>query len=397
MQTKYICPFCNTPLTEFIPNQGFSCNRDGLLIDFNNKRAHFTERAPVHLLESQAFLQEFKKTDPIYVMSPVPLFHPDFTLLACDFIGCRNLSANVNCIDMSKLNVKSSIVDKRLIAGNKMVADNLVDFFYNSLKFSSDNNPLVLTEFPDYDKFLWIKFLLENNNKEYKELNGYTVTLAYFQPTLEGMIHVLDHKFEGVKLPTLTDEQALYSYLLFQPQINIKWGKGFYGMQAEIYKFIGACLKDVEKLEVKEVDPTKKLPKFLTAVPKWYEELKLAYYRSMPSTAVNVKDTNYSTFDILNHEFSDHYLLTEDSTNKDLLLVMKTYALQYELWHKYASYDKNYGLDAKINYLIQFGNLTRVHDSVEVPTNPDDIVLLFWKEMNKVYNKEIKALCEVYE
>lgn len=397
MQTKYLCPFCNTPLTEFIPNSGFSCNKDGLLIDFTNRRAHLTERAPLHLLESQAFLQEFKKTDPIYVFSPAPLFSSEFSLVNCDFIGCKSKSSNVNCISVDKLNVKTSVIDKHLIAGNKMVADNIINLFYHGLKFSSDSNPLVLNEFPDYDKFLWIKFLMENNNKEYKELNGYTVTLAYFQPTLEGMINILDHKFEGVPLPTLTDEQALYSYLLMQPQINIRWGTGFYGMTKELYRFISAVLKDVDKLEVKEVDPVKKLPIFLTAVPKWYDELKLAYYQSMPSTAVNVKGTTYSTFDILNHEFSDHFLLNKNSTNKDLLMIMRTYSLQHELWCKYAEYSANFGVDTKLKYLVQNGSSRSVHDAVELPSTSDEIVLEFWKKMCCEYTKEITELCEEYE
>ena len=387
MQSKLKCPFCKMHLTEFIPGKGYSCTRDGLMVDLNGRGAYFTDTAPLHLKESYEFINQFRITDPMFVMSPVPLWSEDFRLSDCDFIGCSTESKDVRCLTIDKVNISKSILSKRLIAGRRLLADELLTLFRGAIENQAADNPLVRYDGTQPEKWLWVKIILNSQETKIVHHDSFFLSQIYFQPSLEGMIHELFNLFNHPMAQPLDNEQALYSAILCMPQINISWGRGPVDLKRCLISYVNACLKDIESVEY--VDEEDNPNSIISRMPdNWSSSFKKFYKLSQPSLALNNYDDNSSSFDILNHTFQRDYAseyAVDNFSNKDIITLTNTYRVLGELWNKYAYWQRYYGLQTKRCYM----------SPVKVPPNEvfsekeNDLFLLqFWQEVKKAVERE---------
>lgn len=381
MDTKFICPFCKKPLLPVIERGVLMCFDDGFIVELKQRNARITDKAPRHLQESYQFLKEFKMSEPTMVFAKEPLYSEQFTLQDCIFIACKQESKLVKCTDITNLST-SVIKTWHLIAGQNNVADGIIQNMYNALTLSSECNPLVRTETPPAEKFLWLKLLLENSPNKVPASNIHKVVMTYFQPTLEGMLQSLIHPFEGVALERISDEQALYSLIVCKPDINIAWGSTPRDMLENIIRYVRACLNDIEDVDIS----TKVVPEIPDNwTTKLVDELRVAYYGHMPSTAINTSEVNdLPSFDILNHEFATGYFdgqVVNGKVTAQLLTMCKSYTVLSALWDKYCSSQMSMGIAGKRNFLRSMMK--------NVPSDNEEMVVYFWKEMAKYYNKEI--------
>lgn len=379
MGNSFICPFCHRETT--FTNEGLcKCVEHSLIIDPRSHSAYFDDRADSYLLESQKFLRLFAETDPDMVMSPVELFDKNFKVDACKFINVKHEISDVNCVNVSKLNIDLDIISMKLIAGRGMLADVITDYFKNGLNYSTSNNPIVFEQIPQSERWLWLKVLLESNpyiDNSKIEL----ATNAYFAATLEQKIAWLTKQFD-VSLKPLTKEEMLYSYIVTEPWKNIQWGVGVDALTNNIKAFIKACLNDIEKVEVEQKIDAAKVPEFLLNSPKWLQQYSEAYYGGMPSTAVNqFSKDEFITFDILNHDFSYDFFAGHNITkaNKDFVAVYNAWLIYKALYDKYCKNEKQLGYNMKLAWLA-------THEADMSPIyklSPNMQVVRFWQKMSK--------------
>jgi hypothetical protein len=205
-----------------------------------------------------------------------------------------------------------------------------------------------------------------------------SVLQAYFQPTLEGMIHTLlinGGWAERVHLSPLSDEQALYSWIFCEPYINVGWGKGFLGLQDKLWSYVKAILSDLHTINLDKQE----LP---TMDNKWMYEYADVYYRSMPSTAVNCDGGEIFTgvniaFDILNHELTldgMQYAPTDGAAGAATNGHFRAYTLFAQLFDKYCVEQKAFGMEAKNKFMN--GN-----KPFDLKCNTNEFILEFWQRM----------------
>ena len=390
MSNVFTCPFCKKPLVEFIPNSVYACNEHKMFVDLHARRAYFTERSPRYLRESFEFLKEFELADPSFVLSPEPLWSGGFMLDVCEFVNCRGTQMSVKNTTANHVNAKS-ISNKHLIAGERLLADNILDLFYSALDNKAKYCPFVRTKVPEPGRLLWLKVLFAsvNADKDYVDTKSFTLAKAYFSTSLESTIDVMLHTFGYGLGKSLTDEEALYSIIFMQPQINIAWGVGKEGMCKSILQYIAACVKDMNLIQsVSQINYVR--PKvFLNT--DFFDQLESLYLTTMPSTAVNQGPSKLSGkahFDIMNHVFSSDVLSgynPETFTNNDLLVLMNTYYLLQSLWEKYAKDNKRFDLVKKMDVYRSITNT----DDYSGPDDTDAFLLAFWQAMEKYIATEI--------
>src|SRR5699024_5984528 len=163
------------------------------------------------------------------------------------------------------------------------LSDELVSRLRFGLELKSESNPLIYVTSEKPENYLFMKVMYASMPVEYMNVKTHQAVTTYFTPTLEGIIQNIAHPFDGVMSTELSDEAALYSWIFFQPQINISWGMGANGLIEKIISFIKACLKDLEGVDISRKKPV--------IIPKnWnsgiVDEYLHVYLKSMPSTAV---------------------------------------------------------------------------------------------------------------
>lgn len=373
--SDFICPFCKRPLRAVAPANVLHCVTDGVVCYLNMRSAFIQGTSTPHLIESFDFLREFKRADPTFAFSSVPLWDKDFAMADCLFVNAKSPSENVKCVDVTHLNMERDVMSKHLIAGKGMISDDMIKRFQYGLVLNAAENPLLFPNgFPDPDKILFQKILFESNPQIDINAKVMQVTSAYFQPTLEGVCEHIFRPFQTYSALPLTDEQTLYSWICFEPQVNIGFEPTAYGLYSKIVAFIRACLRDLDKVQVPD-----KIE--YSAPTEWkkgmLESFYNTYYCSMPSTAINNTETkleNRAIFDILNHEFpTDCFCgyLHDGKVRSKFMVLNKTQVLLATLFDIYAYSQRRMGLEAKREFLTREGKA--------VPENNNKMLLAFWK------------------
>lgn len=393
MSNVIICPFCKKPLNVLIQNNVYFCNEHQMLFEACEHKAYFTDRAPKYLQESFKFLKEFELADPSFVLSPEPLWSLDFKIDDCEFINCRGTQESVNNTDVEHVKVRS-ILNKHLIAGERLLADNILDLFYSAFDENNktENCPFVRTKVPEPERLLWTKvvFASVNKDKDYVDAELFTLAKAYFSTSLESTIDVMLHTFGYGLGKALTEEEALYSIIFMQPQLNIAWDSDKEGMRKSILRYITACVRDTNLIQsVPQINYVR--PKMFTSAA-FFDQLESLYLTTMPSTALNQGQSTFSGkahFDIMNHVFSSDVLSGHNPatfTQNELRNLTQTYCLLQALWEKYAKGNKKFGLDKKMEVYKHITNTA----GYSGPNDADAFLLAFWQAMEKYIATEIK-------
>lgn len=387
MSNTFKCPFCHKEMITVVPNMVYNCTQHSLLVKPQERSATFSPRAPKYLLDSQTVLEKFHDLNPAFVMSSHKLFSESFNIADCKFVGPNLKDDVVPCADISRLNVKLDIVDKFLIAGNGMIADIVKDYFRFSLHFGSENNPIVFEATPTADKWLWLKVLLESTDIRVSSKID-VATDAYFAPTLEHKIALLSPVF-NVNLRPLTDEEILYSCMLTQPHINIRWAKSADALIENIKSFIKACVKDIENIQVETLEGADAMPTSMNLGPNWGDEYRRAFFGGQPSTAINQEGSNgFVSFDILNHEFAYNYFEGYDAqhlTGMQLIALYQTWVVYSALYDKYCKNEQLLGYNKKLDYLISHNTF----DDEIFKLSPNMVVVRFWQVLQDYINNSL--------
>ena len=381
MSSERLCPFCGNVMIPAETKGTYKCPADSFRIDLNARSGMFGAGAPNYLLESARFLNLFRVLKPMYVFSPEKLYSQFFKLSDCVFVEPKEKSDDVVCVRGYRLNYKNHVKGKHLIAANKFIADGLFSYVYNSIRLGCFENPLLINEIPTAFDQLHLKYVLANNDDKYADREAFAAAKAYFQPTLEAMSSsiwplILNTNYND----TVTDEMALYSYLMCEPQINIKWGVGAAELMSNIKSFVRACLKDINTIKV-----TDNCDEMLMADSKYHiddkliKELFILYLSSMPSTAVNcVSDVN-STFCVLNHEFKNNPFegVAIDKLDNNVVVALSQIYSTHEYMFMTYCYDNvvRFSTQQKIEWLINNCGYT-----VKSSDTPSKAVVAFWQK-----------------
>lgn len=392
MSGKSKCPFCNK---EMISTGSFLyCENDGFVV-YPTGRAYFSDdlakhiKVPEHLKESVKFIEEFFRCKPFYVLSPSPLWDLSFKMSECVFIIPNHKHDADGAINVTPETVYfNKNVSGRLIAANKILADDLVKYVACAIDKGIDTDPLAFgDEELTCECHLFRKFVLHNGFDIYKNIKALNAAQLFFQPTLEDMtLRLLRDDFKGINLTSgVTDEMALCSYLLTEPNVNIKWGASADELMRNCRNYIKACTNDLNDVEIKEFNPS-----CLQAVGDVHLAMDLlrTYLQSMPSTAVNMPKANdeilqtnvFPTFCILNHEYMENPFrganLEKVSKGRNALILYNIFKCHAFLFNKYWGSSKvNCSMDMKSSWLRTECGISTV--------NPNETVITFWKEVNK--------------
>lgn len=385
MSFKKLCPFCNGDMYATSIKGVYRCPNDKFKVDLLSESGMFEVGAPSYLLESAKFLSLFRTLKPIYVFASEKLYTPFFRLKDCVFVGTKGTSEDVTCVKGHLLNFTKHVKGKHLIAANNFIADGLFDYVYNSVKIGCDQSPLSSDEIPTAFQQLFLKFILVNNYDNYADKEAFKATKAYLQPTLESMSEsVWPGIFSKDSRCFVDDSMALYSYLMCEPHVNIRWGVGAEQLMSNIKSFIKACLNGIDSIAVEDnCDGMNNSISKYSSEDKLIEELFQTYIKSMPSTAINYNSVSNSTFCVLNHEFKNNPFeeITEDKMNNNniVLLLNSIYSTHAYLFERYC-YDitLNFGFNKKIEWLINNCNY-----KLKSSYTSSRVVVDFWDKFAK--------------
>ena len=358
MSNKFKCPICKIPMIP-VNNAQLICSHDKFIADVEKRSAYFMDDAPRHLKESQKFLQEFQRIDPVYVFSPTKLFDEGFELDDCIFVKDATRDSDVKVLSAYRLKPKEIAEKLNLIAGGRIVAYNCLNYFIKGVFNEISDNPLCFSKIPDYDTWLWVQTCVVSAEEEYLTAKHIRTLSAYFAPNLEeAAAQYLPDEFDSkVELPS--DEAVLFSMLFCTPQINIKWGKGFNELHDNTLSYVKALVTDGKDHHY-FAKPVAKEGSILTQ-GTMFDEFAKAYLMSMPSTAVNnagLKENEFAWFDILNDEYAtDVYSgISANLNNTMILQLFNTYNVQAALVKKYTGDAMKYDIKWKQAYVLRLSN-----------------------------------------
>ena len=389
MENKMHCPFCGRPMTQSAIPSIAVCTKCNFTIDASTKEGRFSDRAPEHLLESVEFLKDFRTIDPLFVMAKNELFTEGFKASDCLHVYAqRPFKESVKGKIVNKISAKN-VQDMHLIAGKRLLTKNLIQLLQDAIIMGADDNPLIRAEVPDYRKMLWLLFIQDNYNVSRTTVYNYGSSLVarmYFAPNTEFIIYLLN-LFTGASLstlPKLNDECAMYSLLMNEPCINIKWGKDVDTLKTNIISYVSALTSDLPKREsLTNVIDESNLEKSLQG-SKFAEDFKYEWLLSQPSIAVNnCKGQEYILFDIMNNEVTSSWFKTDDKIDNKLFMYMtQVYTMFHAMYEKYAyPLSSTLGIPAKERVLATFNINTESLDST-------GIVLRFWELIHERLESE---------
>ena len=387
MASTFTCPFCKQPLVQVIPNIVLTCNTDGVILDLSRRTASITEKAPKHLQESYKFLKEFETHDIFAAFSSHKLWDVNFS---CDeVLAVGDVNSDVIRIKPAgRVNYKK-LKDMHIIAGQHLIAEDLVKYTLCALHDKSQNNPLIFEKTPSADQWLYRKILLQHASTDAYSAKNLIAVNAYFAPTIERMLQTIIHPFEAQVLPDITDEEALCSVLTKMPQMLIGWGKDADDLLKINVKYINSILRDIDKIDSQVPKETSVRPALLKANPNMWNDMFRLFLSAMSETYINNQDTSKDPviFDILNqHWYTDpfaSYDVTKLST-QDVLTIVNGYAFINVLVNKCAANDARFGIECKKRFLES------LNIRISEMTTDNEMVLLFWKEVKKYAEPELK-------
>lgn len=385
-ESKFKCPFCGNSLIAMNDVTKGTCIPCGLTVDVDKAEAWFTHTAPEHFRESFRFLELFEEVDPMFVLSQVDLFQEGFKLDKCLFFGNKLNNAECKTLVKGKMLRNTSLHAMLPIAGKRMLMQTILPYFKYGLSIGANVNPLYLTEPVPAKKHMWLMVLLNSVEPEYTT-DVEDVTNLYFDMTLEAQLQRLLKPFRNVEVQEVTPEQALVSYVLNNPEINIAWGAGTYNLHNKIIAYIKACLNDIDTIQLNNL-PTCDCKLDVNPNDSFIKEIYEMFLRSMPSTCVNWSEDEFSKFDILNHIVQNDpfagYKQT-DLQGASIIDIYNTYLVLSALVAKYMGFSSELGIEPKAAVLFDL-----FRDPVDLDLTDDQVVVTFWKHMSKYVAKELR-------
>lgn len=363
-----LCPFCGN-IMSFNTNS-FRCNSCDFTANVKLHIGEFGKDAPKHLIESYQFLEEFAKRDPLMALSTVDLFDKKF--IASNVIYIKDATDILTKVKDSRIS-DDFLKGCHVIAGRRVLASNIVKTMIMAVTDSCRDNPLIFEEPPTAKLQLYLTWAAHNYNVNITPEVYKTVT-AYFRPTLEGKINTLGLIPDIIDEPVVTNNEAIYSFVLTEPDVVIGYAPGQNSMRNCIVDYIKACLNDLDELDI--AAPNGAYPETLLSNEEHFDRFMHALLCSTPSTAINntCNDTVFASFDILEHTYFVSPFSEDNAktiSDEDLLSLEKTFdILSHCLYNAYpniALYDREY----KKKYLDKH--------SYYVPIDADTIVVEFWK------------------
>ncbi len=368
------CPVCGDVMKFNTPTL-CSCRSCQIYVEIKSMKVTIGEMAPRHIKESAEFLDICRNTQPKFVISDYKLFSKDFRLDNCIFIAPKHNDPNIN------IGKSMAVIDmryKHLIAAGNTYSYMLLDTFICGVRLGFDISPICNDEYNGKDYMMWLYTQIASCNVARTEFMRRLIN-SYFSPTLEGAIKRVYNILPTCSLIDVTDESALYAIALSGVALNIGWGSGVENMYKLIKEYIKACLKDVSKLSV-PYSLTPDLSRSPMLNSPMGSEFQKSFYNSMPSTAVNLDAHSLCSFDIMNHEFQLNcfsHLDKDIISDTEVMALSSSYRFLGSLWDRYESGHKQLGFEMKKKYLNNPDHNTS-----------DELVLQFWKEMEKELNNE---------
>lgn len=363
-----LCPFCGNIM--YFNTNSFRCNTCDFTANVKLHQGEFGKNTPKHLVESYKFLEEFAKRDPLMALSTIDLFDKKF--VASDVIYIKDVTdilSKVNDIQVSD----DFLADCHIIAGRRVLANNIVKTMIMAVNDTCRDNPLIYEESPTAKLQLYLTWAAHNYNININPVVYKTIT-AYFRPTLEGKIHALALIPDVIDEPVVTNNEAIYSFVLTEPDVVIGYASGQNSLRDCIINYIKACLNDLDDLDIAAPDGF--YPEVLLSNEERFNQFMHALLCSTPSTAINntCNDTVFASFDILEHAYFVSPFSEDNAktiSDEDVTFLEKTFdILSHCLCNAYPNitlYDREY----KEKYL-------RKH-SYYVPIDADTVVVEFWK------------------
>lgn len=360
------CPHCGTPYRtiEMDKSPVMYCDKCHTYINFKTRTYNFNDKqAPKNIRDSFAVVRMILDNPMAVYLSKDKLFGASFT------------KESVVTVDPTTGKYISQKKAEKLIDDGYGLIGMRGAFAYGSLNIvreslatNSAMNPFNIPAGTSVNSALFIPVVTEAMISYNPTVGNYDYVInQFFRITLEGKVKLTYNLFKDDVLSPLCDEYLLLSNMVLDPYTVMGVPISKEDIQTKVKKFIRAYT-DVQEIRTEEFG----VP---FAAQRAIDQYASAYLHAMPSTGVNV----YGAEEVVNFDIYEHvtYDFKYKSGNAMTSMSMLGYLSLLEcLCRKYMGHEfTDYGIACKEYYLEQCG--------VPVPSDPKDVVLTFWKEIDK--------------
>lgn len=363
------CPHCGGAyrMIEVKGQPVIYCDCCHTYINFHTQTYNYNvDKAPQYIRDSFDTVSLILKNPYAIVLAKAQLFSTAFS--KDNVVVCDPMSGKF----IAYATIKQLMLDNYTLIGMKgAFAYGAMDIVREAWMTNAAINPFKFPSDISVNQALFLPIITKVTNQNNTEMSKYDHAIdQFFRITLEGKLRVTFDVFRDGNLSPLRDEYLLLSNAVLDPYTVIGVCKSTDEVEEKVKNFIRSytAVSNVRTETVYTPFPDK----------KGLDEYSDVYLHAMPSVAIN----GYGDRDVVNFDIYEHCEYKFEHKHGDIMKATAVIGylklLECLCRHYMGGELKNYGIERKRAYLSSCGILT--------VSDPKDVVMQFWKEVNDRIN-----------